>query len=293
MGGERDVKKMVVLAPELLRQKAADTRQLLERLRSQFPSSDVCQMAYNRPQLLLVRSSAGMLEEWSKRPRKVVKTKKAPPSDAGSADGDALEESEEEVAVRKANEEASAAARKAIKEILAAGGPMPRGFGARAGTLPPPVASTAQKGGSASRRPESSPPDEDDDEEPDATDELEVEDDDDSDGAGDEPLSDADMAEFEAALEAATRRAREASAKEREAMIAQIEARWAARRGGGGTGGASEDGSPSGSRQSRRSKSKGAGAGSKQRREREKLLAPWLAAPWARQSGKKPPPVDE
>jgi hypothetical protein len=285
--------QMVVLAPELLRQKPSEcvmcrgpdtdghradsqqpplvcpahrTRQLMERLRANFPRSDVAQMAYNRPQLLLTRTSGGMIDDWSKRVRKARKAAapKAAPK-AEPADGDAGGV-DEETELRQANEEASAAARKAIEEIVAAGGPVPRGFGSRAAPAAPVVAPVSPA--------RSAPPAVDDEEESGSA----VED---EDGGDDTPLSEAAVAEFEAALEAATRKAKAVSTDEREAIIAKIEARWASRRGnpssrpgGAAAAAAKKRGTPVAS--------KGAGARGKDRRERDKVQSPWLSAPWAR-----------
>ena len=58
--------------------------------------------------------------------------------------------------------------------------------------------------------------------------------------------------------------------EESEALVAQIEARWAARRRSSGT---------------RRLKTKG--AMSERRRERDEEAQPWLAAPWARRDAKE------
>ena len=264
------VARTSLLPERLTHTRPCRTRQLMERLRANFPNSDVAQMAYNRPQLLLARASAGMLDVWSKRVRKT--TRKAAPKKAPSAepaDGDAeVDGEDEEAALKQANEEAAAAARKAIEEIVAAGGPVPRGFGSRAAAAPaaapaPPVRSAPA--GAA-------PPRDDGDEGGHAEDE---------DGGDDTPLSEAAVAEFEAALEEATRKAKAVSTDEREAIIAKIEARWASRRGnpsskpgGAAAAAAKKRGSPVAS--------KGAGARGKDRRERDKVQSPWLAAPWAR-----------
>ena len=242
----------------------------MDRLRTNFPRSDVAQMAYNRPQLLLTRTSGGMIDDWSKRVRKTRKAPKAAPK-AEPADGDADgEDEDEEAELKQANEEASAAARKAIEEIVASGGPVPRGFGSR----PPPAAPAAAPvapARSASRAAAAPPADEEG-----GAGAAE-----DEDGGDDTPLSEAAVAEFEAALEAATRMAKAVPTDEREAIIAKIEARWASRRGnpssrpgGAAAAAAKKRGTPVAS--------KGAGARGKDRRERDKVQSPWLSAPWAR-----------
>jgi hypothetical protein len=248
-------------------------------------------MVFNRPHLLLVRSSAGMLDEWAKRPKRTPKKKAATPAPAkgtASADGDDGDgDGDAESGASTAMQEASAAARKAIEEIVASGLPRPRGF-VRGPPLVTPqsmaAAAPAERGSKAQASAEEDV--EDDDEF-----EAEIGDLEDDGEDGDEgPLSDADVAEFEAALEAATRKAKAASQDERESIIARIEARWAARSGGGG------EKSPAGiARAKRRANNAGKGAQSRERREREKLHSPWLSAPWARAQAKpkKPAPPSE
>jgi|APGre2960657444_1045066.scaffolds.fasta_scaffold00018_18 hypothetical protein len=231
---------------------ARSTRALFERLQKHFRSSDVAQMVFNRPQLLLTRTSAAMLAEWAKRERATSKRKKpaaaaaaaAAASPAGAPDAQAAD-----LPAKSENEEAAAAARRAIEEIVASGRPAPRGFG-----RPPPLEAPTP----ASATPQESAADDDEDaEEVDAV------------------LSDSDVAEFEAALASATAKAQatRGQAEARNTVVQQIEARWAARK-------LKAAGKPQPLRKAK-------GAHSDARRERVKAMQPWLAAPWARRDAQR------
>ena len=149
------VHQVVALAPQLLRQEPGEcvpsraapldatrvrdassvrsvrrTRALLERVRAHFASADAVKIVSRRPQLLL-RSASALLDEWQRAPQRKKRAQAKPSVVAASGDSGAAASSLRldatmQVADSSASSEASAAARNAMAEILAAGRPMPR-----------------------------------------------------------------------------------------------------------------------------------------------------------------------
>ena len=78
----------------------------------------------------------------------------------------------------------------------------------------------------------------------------------------------------------AVRRVATRQAQETDTLVAQIEARWASRRGARPSGGSG-------------AVSKSKGTMSDRRRARERVAAPWLAAPWVQAAARRPPPQQQ